>query len=124
MRRPIAALFTIASSCLALFPLISACSSSSSPSEAITANDAGGTSNDGSNAIDSSPAVDGAGLPDTGSPAADAGPATISVFASFDRSMGQMPEGLWEVSPDAVDFIGTTGSPITGFAPTGGLVTL
>jgi hypothetical protein len=46
------------------------------------------------------------------------------VLAQFDMTKGELPEGLWEIGPDAVGFVGTTGTPITGFAPTAAAVTI
>jgi len=55
---------------------------------------------------------------------ADAPPASPTVLALFDKSMGQLPEGLWEVSPNAKDFMGTAGTPITAWAPAAAPVTI
>jgi hypothetical protein len=65
-------------------------------------------------------------LPDAPPPdAGQDGPSlSVTVVAQFDPSMGQLPEGLWEVSPNAVEFVGTTGTPITAWAPTAQPVTI
>jgi hypothetical protein len=54
----------------------------------------------------------------------DAPGITVSVLAQFDKSKGQLPEGLWEVSPSAAAFVGNGGTPITAFAPTATPVTV
>jgi sugar lactone lactonase YvrE len=63
-------------------------------------------------------------MADTSDAATDSGPAVPTVIASFDSAMGQLPEGLWEISPDAVEFVGTTGRPITAWVPLAAPVTI
>jgi hypothetical protein len=73
--------------------------------------------------------TDAATVPDAGSKTdagadVDAAPAVPTVVAKFNPAMGQLTEGLWEVSPDAVDFVGTTGTPITAWVPLAAPVTI
>jgi sugar lactone lactonase YvrE len=74
----------------------------------------------GASPKDASSGVDGS-LADAGG---DAPAPTVTVIARFDMSKGQLPEGLWEVSPDALEFAGTTGTPITAWAPAAAPVTI
>ena len=52
----------------------------------------------------------------------EAGLATPVFITKLDHNQGQLPEGLWEVSPSAVEGIGTTGTPIMSLAPLAQLV--
>ncbi len=75
--------------------------------------------------LDGAADVTGDAMPDAaGDASEDVQAPSPTVVARFDPSMGQLPEGLWEVSPDAVGFVGTTGTPITAWAPLAAPVTI
>ena len=98
---------------------LAACSSDDS---AANGGDAGTTTDA---AFDAAIGRDASNGEDAGGDAiADAAPGAPRVIASFDKSKGELPEGLWEVGPAAVGFVGAGGTPISAFAPTATVVTI
>jgi sugar lactone lactonase YvrE len=69
------------------------------------------------------PGIDAPLAPDA---QADAGPeattATPAFLTKLDKAQGQLTEGLWEVSPSAVEGIGTNGTPIMSYVVFGKVV--
>jgi sugar lactone lactonase YvrE len=113
MRRSISTLLTLAISC---FALASCKDDGSSP---VATGPDGGTSVPPQQEPPPAPPPLDAGVPD-----AEAGAPTVNVLAQFDMSKGELPEGLWEIGPDAVGFIGKGGTPITAWAPAAAPVTI
>jgi hypothetical protein len=126
MRYPLIALVSLVSA--SVFACFAGCSSSngtSSEKDASTADSTTDAAKDSPVAHDASAdhASRDAMVPD-GDASEEASPPTPTVVAEFSKAMGQLPEGLWEVSPNAEDFVGTTGTPITAWAPAAAPVTV
>jgi sugar lactone lactonase YvrE len=108
---------------------LAACSSSTSAAptkdasaaDSMTAQTPDGEVTDAGATPDTTSAVDAKATADA---AADSAPVLPTVVAMFNAAMGQLTEGLWEVSPDAVDFVGTNGTPITAWVPLAAPVTI
>ncbi len=116
---------------IAALALAAGCSSNDNGAPATDAGsppavDSGGTGADATTATpdaetpppaDAQPNADAPSAEDAGAP-----PTPPTFLVQLDSTQGQLTEGLWEVSPSAVEGIGTTGTPITGYAPLAQLV--